>query len=90
MFVTSKDEEAEYVRKREVLSRERFAKDISTKVKVVKPSSLMSFRLLKEAEKILLSEESSIFDDLTKKNLSCITLNNLGCFYKKLNFDRVA
>ena len=23
-------------------------------------------------------------------NLSCVTLNNLGCFYKKLNFSNVS
>ena len=39
---------------------------------------------------MLLSDEANILGDLTKKNLSCITLNNLGCFYKKLNYDRVA
>jgi hypothetical protein len=90
IFVSSKDEEAEYKRKREVLSREKYARDISTKVKIVKPTQLLSFRLLKEAEQLLLSEEANILEDISKKNLSCITLNNLGCFYKKLNYDRVA
>jgi len=90
IFVSSKDEDAEYKRKREVLSREKYARDISTKVKIVKPTQLLSFRLLKEAEQLLLSEEANILEDISKKNLSCITLNNLGCFYKKLNYDRVA
>ena len=84
IFVSSKDEDAEYKRKREVLSREKYARDISTKVKIVKPTQLLSFRLLKEAEQLLLSEEANILEDISKKNLSCITLNNLGCFIKSL------
>lgn len=26
----------------------------------------------------------------SKNNLACITLNNLGCFYRKINYNKVA
>ena len=29
-------------------------------------------------------------DDMTRHNISCLTLNNLGCLYNKLNYGRVA
>jgi len=58
---------------------------MTTKVKIVKITSLKSYQLLKEAEGILMeAEHSSKLSANSKNVLACITLNNLGCFYKKL------
>jgi uncharacterized protein (UPF0218 family) len=76
---------------KEVWAKQKFIRERKTKVKVVKPTSLMSFKLLKEAEAILLTKEAHrILGEETLHSLSCVTLNNLGCFYKKLNFSNVA
>ena len=64
--------------------------ECSTKVKIVRPTDLKSYKLLKEAEQILLSDESQILSEDLQNSLSCLTLNNLGCFYKKLDFNKVA
>ena len=37
-----------------------------------------------------MSPEYDILTQNTRNNLACITLNNMGCFYKKLNFNKVA
>ena len=51
----------------------------------------MSFKLLKEAETILLTKQAyNVLGEESLHRLSCVTFNNLGCFYKKLNFSNVA
>ena len=80
-----------YIRQKEEWAKEKFLRDRQTKVKVVKPTSLMSFKLLKEAENALLTKQAfNVLGEETLHRLSCVTLNNLGCFYKKLNFSNVA
>lgn len=61
-----------------------------SKVKVIKIKKLQSYICLKKAEELLLSKESQQLDPKTKSELIQITLNNLGCFYKKLNYNEVA
>lgn len=76
---------------KEEWAKQKYIRERQTKVKIVKPTSLMSFKLLKEAEGILLTKEAyKILGEETLHTLSCVTLNNLGCFYKKLNFNNVA
>lgn len=59
-------------------------------MKVVKVKKLQSYICLKKAEELLISPESSVLKRRTKSELVQITLNNLGCFYKKLGFNEVA
>jgi len=54
VFKTSLQEEREYLRKKDLWEKERYIKDCSTRVKVVKPQSLKSYHLLKKAELIIL------------------------------------
>lgn len=56
-FQTSKKEDVLYYSKKNNYLKERFVKDNSTKVKVVKPTKLKSFQLLKEAEALLLKSD---------------------------------
>ena len=80
-----------YTRQKEEWAKQQYLRDQQTKVKVVKPTSLMSFKLLKEAETILLTKQAyNVLGEESLHRLSCVTLNNLGCFYKKLNFSNVA
>lgn len=37
-----------------------------------------------------MSPECEILEKKARNNMACITLNNLGCFYKRLNFNKVA
>lgn len=53
------------------------------------PTALKSYQMLKEAETFLMKECDILTAD-SKNNLACITLNNLGCFYKRLNYNKVA
>lgn len=57
-FTTRRNSAADeaYLRQREEWAKQKFMSDRKTKVKVVKPTSLMSFKLLKEAETILLTK----------------------------------
>ena len=48
----------DYLKLKDEWAKQKFLKERQTKVKVVKPTSLMSFKLLKEAENLLLSKEA--------------------------------
>ena len=63
---------------------------MSIKVKIVKITTLSSYRMLKEAEAVLMRPENANLDSNRRNQLACITLNNLGCLYKKLGFNKVA
>ena len=56
-FQTTKEDDQKYMHQRNNWLKECFIKDHSTKVKVVKPTQLRSFRLLKEAEALLLAAD---------------------------------
>lgn len=90
VFRTSRRDDLDYAKRRDTLSRERFAREASTKVKVVLPTALKSYQVLKEAETFLMSSECEVLEKKARNHLACITLNNLGCFYKRLNFHKVA
>ena len=42
----------------------------------------LCFKLLKNAERILLSSDLEMSEEM-KKNLLSLTFNNMGCYYKK-------
>ena len=90
VFRPSRLDDLAYAKRRDAASRERCAREASTKVKVVLPTTLKSYQLLKEAETLLMSPECELLEKKARNNMACITLNNLGCFYKRLNFHKVA
>ena len=90
VYQTSREEDLEYAKKRDAYNRERATREGSTKVKVIVPTTLKSYQMLKEAERMLMSAEYDVLTQNARNNLACITLNNMGCFYRKLNYNKVA
>ena len=106
MIRSSRMDDREYLARKQERSREIQRNSKITKVKVIKPQSLKSYQYLKKAEKLVLEynlikedeyEEMIAshkdFDQITEKRqcqLAGITLNNLGCLYKKLKYNKVA
>lgn len=89
-IIGNRDNDKEYFKVRETQRKERFEREISTKVKIIKLRHLKSYQLLKEAENILLNLGNGMLTVHQRNKLACLTLNNLGCFFQKLGFSKVA
>lgn len=77
-------------RERDSEKKKQFALEKVHKVKVVRFHKLQSFICLKKAEDMLMSSECRYLPSKTKMELIVLTLNNLGCFYKKARHNTVA